>query len=373
MRQVVAACCMSMVLFLCTLTTETYAAPEAGEKIVYIVPFYEWDTFERFFNDQDRDDAGKVWCVFRDAVYKHGYQIQFSFLDKALPEDASVLVCDIPDWHPYEHWKKQLPRNTKHIVLYLWEPPTVRIDNYIAGYYSSFGTILTQFDELLYTNYVKKYYFPQPHLRVLSERVPFEQKKLCTMICGVHRSYHRAELYSKRCEIIDYFEKQPLDDFDFYGKGWERAPLRTYKGSVAHKEPVLRKYKFAFCYENMKDQQGYITEKIFDVMVAGCVPIYWGATNIDRYVPRSCYIAAQEYSSLDALYAHIKAIGPEEYTRYLDNIEAYLASDQAYYFSIAYFIDTILGNLLPDYNPTLIFTSQEQQRIQKLRQQDSFR
>lgn len=31
----------------------------------------------------------------------------------------------------------------------------------------------------------------------------------------------------------------------------------------------------------------YVTEKVYDGLVAGCVPIYLGAPNIDKYIPDS--------------------------------------------------------------------------------------
>ena len=38
----------------------------------------------------------------------------------------------------------------------------------------------------------------------------------------------------------------------------------------------LRKYKFEICFENTYEE-GYITEKIFGALYAGCIPIYWGS------------------------------------------------------------------------------------------------
>ena len=40
----------------------------------------------------------------------------------------------------------------------------------------------------------------------------------------------------------------------------------------------------------MRNVNGYVTEKIFDAFKAGCVPVYWGAENITKYVPAECFI-----------------------------------------------------------------------------------
>lgn len=40
----------------------------------------------------------------------------------------------------------------------------------------------------------------------------------------------------------------------------------------------LKQFKFNLCPEN-SNAEGYVTEKIFDAIKAGCIPIYWGSNN----------------------------------------------------------------------------------------------
>lgn len=49
--------------------------------------------------------------------------------------------------------------------------------------------------------------------------------------------------------------------------------LRTKFGDV--KEDFLANYRFNLCPENSLGE-GYITEKIFESIASGCIPIYWG-------------------------------------------------------------------------------------------------
>lgn len=44
------------------------------------------------------------------------------------------------------------------------------------------------------------------------------------------------------------------------------------------KREFLRLYKFNLCPENT-NYKGYVTEKLFDAIYSGCVPIYWGSEN----------------------------------------------------------------------------------------------
>lgn len=41
------------------------------------------------------------------------------------------------------------------------------------------------------------------------------------------------------------------------------------------KNSYLRNFKFNLCPENSSNV-GYVTEKIFDAIYSGCIPIYWG-------------------------------------------------------------------------------------------------
>lgn len=49
--------------------------------------------------------------------------------------------------------------------------------------------------------------------------------------------------------------------------------------NVANKIEWLKDYKFNICFEN-SSYPGYLTEKLFDAYMAGCVPIYWGDTTL---------------------------------------------------------------------------------------------
>jgi len=45
-----------------------------------------------------------------------------------------------------------------------------------------------------------------------------------------------------------------------------------------NKRDFISQYKFNICPEN-SDEPGYVTEKLFQAIEAGCIPIYWGAGN----------------------------------------------------------------------------------------------
>ena len=57
---------------------------------------------------------------------------------------------------------------------------------------------------------------------------------------------------------------------------WFGKP-RNYLGEAVNKVEVMSDYKFALVIEN---DQSFVSEKLFDALFAGCVPIYVGA-NLD--------------------------------------------------------------------------------------------
>lgn len=119
------------------------------------------------------------------------------------------------------------------------------------------------------------------------------------------------ELYFKRLEMIEYFASHA--EFDLYGFDWDkpvpgaerrfRASIdATYRGTIPHgrKIETLRGYRFAFCSENTV-YPGYVTEKLLDCIVAGCVPLYLGAPDIERFVPAGAYVDVRKFQTNDEL------------------------------------------------------------------------
>lgn len=177
---------------------------------------------------------------------------------------------------------------------------------------------------------------------------------LCCMIASnkSSRLIDRRELYSERVKVIRWFESNSPNDFALYGRGWQTRPrkagttgravhlimknmpclnrhhLRTYKGRVGSKASVLKRTRFSFCFENAQGFPGYITEKIFDSFNSGCVPIYWGASNIDSYIPRSCFIDYRQFMNVGLVYDFIRNIGERQYREYQENIYNFIRSDR---------------------------------------------
>ena len=122
-------------------------------------------------------------------------------------------------------------------------------------------------------------------------------------------------------------------------------PFQSFKGSIANKDTILLSAKFSYCYENVKDLPNYITEKIFDSMMAGCVPIYWGANNIESYISKECFIDRRDFQNMYSLHDFLKGIDAIKYQSYQDAIRHFLESPQMQLFDADLYVDTIVQKI----------------------------
>jgi hypothetical protein len=101
----------------------------------------------------------------------------------------------------------------------------------------------------------------------------FPRKKKSILIATLNPKVH----YQNRLEIAEKWNSL----VDVFGGGWPKS-MPNYCGFVSSKVDILRRYRFCLVMENQR-QNGYITEKLFDCLPSGVVPIYWGAPDIHNY------------------------------------------------------------------------------------------
>lgn len=151
------------------------------------------------------------------------------------------------------------------------------------------------------------------------------------------REYASLQLHDERLAAISHFGRKGV--LDLYGSGWgnlNNLPPRwqgELSATVSRLNPVpcgdklvtMANYKFALCFENV-EFPGYVTEKVIDCLVAGVVPIYWGAPNISEFIPVTCFIDARKFRSLDALDAYLRKISEVHWSEIVSHGRAFLQS-----------------------------------------------
>lgn len=152
----------------------------------------------------------------------------------------------------------------------------------------------------------------------------------------------RRSLHDTRLELISFFWKRSL--IDVWGSGWDGRKLpfpfnfdRTLKTFKTEPLPfggnakirAMANYRFALVVENTR-HPGYVTEKIFDAFISGTVPIYWGAPDIEKFVPADCFINGSKFPSLSDLEHFMLTMSEPEHQALVANAESFLSSPSGY-------------------------------------------
>jgi len=116
-------------------------------------------------------------------------------------------------------------------------------------------------------------------------------------------------------------------------------------GLVENKKDILKNYKYTLCFENTDGFRGYITEKIFDCVSAGTVPIYLGAPNIGDYVPKECFIDFRDFSGYEDLYLFLQDLPESKYLEYLNAIRRFVDTDSYHRVTARGYVDTLVKGL----------------------------
>ena len=110
-------------------------------------------------------------------------------------------------------------------------------------------------------------------------------------------------------------ELMQLLDVHSYGRHRRNRPLRDGDRGQPSKMRTISQYKFDLAFENSICDD-YVTEKFYDPLLAGTVPVYLGAPNVGVFAPgEKCYINTADFS------------GPRDLAEYL----LYLDQDDAAY------------------------------------------
>ncbi|OGZ62655.1 MAG: hypothetical protein A3C58_03290 [Candidatus Staskawiczbacteria bacterium RIFCSPHIGHO2_02_FULL_34_10] len=314
------------------------------------------------------DNLNYPFVLLAQRLKEMGHSVATLDTDDIRKFDAIIFVEFPGRSNPY--FKKTIQNNFKNLYLLILESPIIKLDNYIKENHTYFKKIFTWSDELVDN---KKYFKIQ-----YSHNIPTEfnfglekKEKLCTIISSNKNRHHPKELYSERIKAIRWFESNHPENFDLYGNGWDRYHFEgtflgikiarlnrlkfltkllrpyypSYRGSIKSKKETYQKYKFAVCYENTQ-ADGYVTEKIFDCFLAGCVPIYLGAHNITNHIPANTFIDKRKFDTYEKLYNYIMHMPEKEYLNYLNAIKNFLKNDKAYPFSAEYFANTIIEQII---------------------------
>jgi hypothetical protein len=133
---------------------------------------------------------------------------------------------------------------------------------------------------------------------------------------------------------VVYFRSSPLDrsgrgryafelmkrvKVDSYGQILKNRQLLDDDCGSGTRLATLSRYKFTLAFEN-SIAIDYVTEKFFEPLIAGSVPIYLGAPNISEFAPAErCFINVADFDGPSSLASYLNSLDcdPGAYDAYL--------------------------------------------------------
>lgn len=186
----------------------------------------------------------------------------------------------------------------------------------------------------------------------LSNNLTLNRSERVAMVNSNLLSLHRGENYSLRRAA-----STKIDQIDLYGRQWNNSArdkaltslrelnkiitkpqslkitgakyyFRSYQnflGSIESKRSALSNYKYSLVIENSND---YVSEKIFDSFLAGCIPIYVGPSLTNYSIPTDLYFQAEP--NIKSIIERITNAQSVDYYNWFRNSQIWLSSPDTY-------------------------------------------
>ncbi|BCL38741.1 glycosyltransferase family 10 domain-containing protein [Nostoc sp. MS1] len=204
---------------------------------------------------------------------------QSSWIDKLrrkpqnLETDVKSLLRDVPK---------------ERIIYLLREPPLEEIvennkNNYqVAQQYC--GYISGPDDFAPHPGYMPAIWYHNNAFRELNEMPVPEKVFPCSWITsGISRTAN----HRRRLKFIELLQASEVK-FHLYGRGlptWAKS-----SGELGNKWHGMAPYYYNLSIENYADNDWYVSEKLWDALLAWCLPIYYGGPAADKLLPPGSFL-----------------------------------------------------------------------------------
>lgn len=294
------------------------------------------------------------YVAFAVALEELGYVVNTIDL---IPQNRQIDLCFVFDIPSEGVLLKLLKRKITTKIAVLREADMVCPMNYDSNLHKYFDAIFTWKKDLV--DDVKYFYLPIAKVNLARQNVFCEGRRAGSYVLINKRQKINAdgELYSEREKFLRLLTRQNPTSVDIFGFGWDRHILMLgrniyfgrkkdflnfFKGPCADKIETLGQYDFAVCFENFGSSDYYVSEKIFDCFLAGCVPIYLGAKKIDELIPPGCYVHCRDFESYEKVIEYTSKLSPEKMESYRNNIKNFLNSTGARSFTNVVWQQTLI-------------------------------
>ena len=336
-------------------------------------------------------------------VTLHGYGRDVIFAGASAPRFAGAYLaerrlrdalrekgidCHTPDVMPLERFDafffRDMPRESDEAFRYarasgrpmflnVWENPYIHRPNADHARFADFRKVFSFRDDDVRLRGCVKLNYALPLEMPPEEGVPFNDRRFACMVSSLVKKNRPHCCSYLRLRTIRFYERNHPELFDLWGAGWEKGTYAlqdrpgvfsalaacrinrllprvshpSWRGECDDKVATSAGYRFAYCYENSTELAGYVTEKLFDVLSAGTVPVYLAHPSDMESIPGDCFIDRSRFSDDAELFDRLALMDGKTWLAYRDAGRRFLESAAARRFSFEAYIDTIVSTLAP--------------------------
>lgn len=263
--------------------------------------------------------AGKIKvCTYQTGFNKHYTRFftssdtrehQFILVEQPAQADVVVFINTIDD---------KVLRHDQRAILFFHEPlayahlyqseihetrfPKTNLE--VVSHLLSTSLFIKNADGINFHRSIPYVHFH--HMATYEQLNSIDESKRSKQICSITSGLNGIPGYQKRRQFLENFSAAN-SNFDLFGKFSKiAAAIPSYRGPCIVKWKTVCQYKYSLVIEN-SDEDYYVSEKIFDALICGSMPIYHGSDKIFEVLPREWfyYLPSLDDSEIDKLNAFI--------------------------------------------------------------------
>lgn len=253
-----------------------------GREILMISDFVQRLPLELFLNksrtvEETKDGLYRVYNAWEPGGAENLWFVRF--LRRHFPGNKRVINFFGPFGPPWFIKKRFEGKKVFYTAEDVEHPGTNRNLNY-GNYVLNYVDLAMGYGEENDEKYLR---FPYWILRLFSPEA--DEQEIRNKIRIINNTQYTK---NRECVLINHHDKRGTRELVYNGVKdildvklagrWRNNTDELWTKYGDNKELYIRNFKFNICAEN-NNTKNYVTEKIFDAFVSGCIPIYYGACN----------------------------------------------------------------------------------------------
>lgn len=210
------------------------------------------------------------------------------------------------------------PNNNKKLLIYCAEPRLSLVQKNIIYFKKKKINVMNCYTKNVFVNQLHDahHIFKFDHFnQTKMKKWKFNNKKIAVIASNRRNTDMIYDLTDFRYKLVMNGYNRNL--IDVYGAGWpkgiSKGQTRFIKDIYGDKLNTLNLYYFNLCLENT-NIDNYVTEKIWHSIISGCLPIYFGNSEIYKIFPKKSFIDCKG-KSVKQILDQVKNMAWDEYIK----------------------------------------------------------